>query len=228
MKSPSNASGLSQLLKQKTEQDQAQSRALIVTEQEKLLADLQNTYSAGMSSTLDGIHEALKSRLGQMAMLTASEAQTLEKMVADHQAKVEQAMTQHFNNVKKSVTTRTNAATSSLTRLTSSLEAATAAAEKTNQALARSNRNRWLIGVLIGLTVLASISAASWGLMRYLSDQVQQQLATIQSQQQTISGMQTHDLQILSDSNGTYLVLPPNAEGGYTVGGRSAIKLPSN
>jgi len=230
MEKVSTAGDLAKILKAKTEQEQSQTRELMLSEQQKLLDSLQSTYKKELDTTLNAIQEALQARLGSMALLTAQEAQTVEKMVENHQKRLTEALNLHFQQAKKAVRSQTNPitgmmdeATASAAKLTESLEAL----NRQTEATAARGRRRWMIGAAIAATVLLSISAGSWGLMRYLSSSIQDQLATIDSQQHTLQQLQrqTYGLELIRASNGTFLMLPPNAEAGYNVGGRAAIRL---
>ncbi|MGD9662328.1 MAG: hypothetical protein AB7U63_13750 [Porticoccaceae bacterium] len=226
MEQTSSVSSLKKRLQEKTQQDQEENRALVLSEQEKLLSDLQSTYKSALDTTLIDIRDSLKSRLGDMAMLTAQEAQTVEKMVEDHQRKLTKALTGHYAKVSKSIRQQTEPATESLDRLTESLNKAAQAAERSE----KGSRRRWITGLVVGLSAFLIISGASWGLLQYLSDQVQQNLATIEDQKATIKNLydETLGLQIVDALNGTFLILPDQAETGFTVGDKPAIRLQRN
>lgn len=233
MDQTSNVSSLKKLLQEKTQQDQQENRQLVLNEQQKLLNDLQNTYRSALNTTLTDIRESLKSRLGDMAMLTAQEAQTVEKMVEQHQEKLNKIMRSHYSQASKAIKAQTDPATQSINELTSSLNAAKTALNETTKAAERSakaSRRRWITGLAVGLSAFLIICAGSWGLIRYLSSEVQQNLATINAQKQTINELnsKTLGLQIIEAQNGTFLILPPNAVTGYSVGDKPAIKLSTN
>lgn len=226
MEKISNASDLSAKLKQKREQDSDLNRSLVLREQEKLLIDLQGTHKLALDTTMRDIRDSLQSRLGDMAMLTAQEAQTVQKMVEEHQRKLSKVMISHYSKAIKAIRSQTDQAAQSLERLTDSMNKATAAAERS----AKVSRRRWIFGVALGLTALLIICAGSWGLVQYLAGRVQQNLTTIDALNGTIQQLQsqTHGLQIYKAQNGTFLILPEQAEPGFTVGGRSAVRLQKN
>lgn len=105
-----------------------------------------------------------------------------------------------------------------------------------SEALAAMTAKSWLKPALISLCVLLSISLPAWGLIAYLANQVQGNLALIKQQEQTIQ-LQTQTLQNLQaqtwgvtmqqDINGQFLILPEGmkADPAWTFGSRQGVKL---
>jgi hypothetical protein len=232
MATTSTASDLSARLKQKTEEDASLSRSLILQEQGKLLSDLNRSYSEGLNTTLQGIQDALKSRLGQMALLTAQEAQTLEKMVHDlqtqHRRQIESFYAQSRQKIFEQVTPAKTALAEMTTQI-GGLNAALATLQAQTKAQSRTARKSRLWSLLTVLSAWLIICAGSWGLIQYFSAQIRDNLAQIKQQQSTLEVLknQTRGIDLTTQGGSNYVVFPENSKPqmGFQVGSRPAVKF---
>jgi uncharacterized protein YoxC len=229
MATTSTVSDLSARLKQKTEEDASLSRALILQEQGKLLSDLNRSYSEGLNTTLQGIQDALKSRLGQMALLTASEAQTLEKMVLDLQKKHSEAIENHLKDSKRAILKQVTPARDALAGMTEQVQTLSESMKKlSSEAQAststiKKNRLKNLLWIMFGCLI---ICGSGWGFSQYLSGQIQAQLVQMQKQKTIIDSLQAQGFEFMTNGSDRYLMFPSGTqpETGWVVEGKATVK----
>ena len=115
------------------------------------------------------------------------------------------------------------------------IEADTAAATARTRALLL---NAWLRPLVVGLTIFLGISGGSWGLMHWLSANIQQRIETlavldvrIDQARETLAEIEdtTWGVTLREIDGERFVVLPDDAlkDPPWTVGGRPALKLSS-
>ena len=98
--------------------------------------------------------------------------------------------------------------------------------------------NAWLRPLVVGLTLFVGISGGSWGLMHWLSTSIQSRIETlaaldvqIEDARETLAEIEetTWGVTLLEIDGERFVVLPDGtlANPPWTVGGRPALKLPS-
>jgi len=98
--------------------------------------------------------------------------------------------------------------------------------------------NAWLRPLVVGLTIFFTISGGSWGLMHWLSTNIQSRIETlawldvqIEDARATLAEIEetTWGVTLVETERGRFVVLPDGTleHPPWTVGGRPALKLPS-
>ncbi|MDE2882564.1 MAG: hypothetical protein OXP70_11960 [Acidobacteriota bacterium] len=98
--------------------------------------------------------------------------------------------------------------------------------------------NAWLRPLVVGLVIFVGISGGSWGLMRWLSAGIQRRIETrarldvqIEDARATLAEIEetTWGVTLVETERGRFVVLPDGTleHPPWTVGGRPALKLPS-
>lgn len=94
-------------------------------------------------------------------------------------------------------------------------------------------RSRVLVYLLTGLTICAGIWLPTWAIGRWLSAQVENEIAVlvavrseIEREQQTLAVLETHGLELLDREDGAYLILPAGLTVETLNNGRKIVRFP--
>lgn len=149
----------------------------------------------------------------------------IEALLERQMQRIEERSSQRLQQLERRLTARFDAALSTIERDTD------AAARRLGATLLRS----WARPLAAGIAIAAGLGLGSWGLAQWQWRQIQGRIETqaaleldIEEYRRTLRELegQARGVRIAERANGTFLVLPPGAETGWTVGGRAAVKLP--
>jgi len=266
MESPSNLRSLSQTLALKKATDAAEVASVTNHELQKLGNDLQRQSSVALTTTalaitqsaakemqsagqqltpqIDQIRQEISKRLDQMQQQIVPAVTQMQSDVSEKLAKMQEQIDAQLQPLdEKALKQRMGKLQGQINQQTKPLAEALAKVKRDSEALSLMTARSWLKPVLIGLTILASISVPVWGLTQYLAWQVRSNLATIKAQEKLLAQQQekfaatldkieskTWGIQFQEDKNGRFLIFPPGVEPstGWKVGNRSAVKFGKN
>ena len=173
---------------------------------------------SGTSGPSDSLGERLRKKREE-------QEREIERANERHLTRIEQLNGRLLQQLEQRLSARFSAAASTIERDTA------AAARRLSAMLLRA----WARPLAAGVAILAGLSLGGWGLAQWQWRQIRGRIETkagleldIEESRRTLRELEERALgvRIAERANGTFVVLPPGAETGWTVGGRAAVKLP--
>lgn len=160
----------------------------------------------------------------------------LRKKAEDREREIEELYERQLERIEEGTAQRLR---QHAQRLTARFDAALSTIERDTEAATRRLGamllRAWARPLVAGVAIMAGLGLGSWGLAQWQWGQIRSRIETkmaleldIQEYRRTLQDLeeQTRGVRIAERANGVFVVLPPGAETGWTVGGRAAVKLP--